>query len=34
MVQGSSGQRQHVKRILLTSLDEVLRRLDDQDNVY
>jgi hypothetical protein len=34
MVQGSSGHRQHVKRILLTSLDEVLRRLDDQDNVH
>jgi hypothetical protein len=34
MVQGSAKHQQHVNRILLTSLDEVLRRLDDQDNVY
>jgi hypothetical protein len=34
MVQGSSGHRANVKRILLTSMDEVLRRLDDQDNVH
>jgi hypothetical protein len=33
MVQGNYGHRQHVKKIMLTSLDEVLRRLDDQDNV-
>jgi hypothetical protein len=34
MVQGSAKHRQHVNRILLTSLDEVLRQLDDQDNVH
>jgi hypothetical protein len=34
MVQGKSGHRQHVKIIVLTSLDEVLRQLDNQDNVH
>jgi hypothetical protein len=34
MVQGNYKQRQHVKRSLLSSLDEVLRRVDGQDNVH
>jgi hypothetical protein len=34
MVQGSPKHRQHVKRTLLSSLDVVLRPLDDQDNVH
>jgi hypothetical protein len=34
MVQGSPKHRQHVKRTLLSSLDVVLRPLDDQENVH
>jgi hypothetical protein len=34
MVQGNPGHRQHVKHIFLSSLDEVLRQLDNQDNVH
>jgi hypothetical protein len=34
MVQGNPGHHQHVKRILLTSLDEVLRKLENQDNAH
>jgi hypothetical protein len=34
MVQGNYKQRQHVKRSLLSSLDEVLSRVDGQDNVH
>jgi hypothetical protein len=34
MVQGSFGHRQQAKRILLTPLDKVLRRLDAQDNFH
>jgi hypothetical protein len=34
MVQGSPTHRRHVKRLLLASLDKVLRRLDTGDNLY
>jgi hypothetical protein len=34
MVQGNRNHRTHVKRILLSSLDEVMRRLDDADDVH
>jgi hypothetical protein len=34
MVQGNRKHRTHVKRILLSSLDEVMRRLDDADKVH
>jgi hypothetical protein len=34
MVQGNSKHRQHMKRSLLSPLDEVLRRVDGQDNVH
>jgi hypothetical protein len=34
MVQGNYKHRQHMKRSLLSSLDEVLRRVDGQDNVH
>jgi hypothetical protein len=34
MVQGIYRHHQYVKQILLTSLDKVLWRLDDQDNIH
>jgi hypothetical protein len=34
MVQGNPAHRKHVKRILISSLDEVLCQLDDQGNVH
>jgi hypothetical protein len=34
MVQGNMAHQQHVKRILISSLDEVLRKIDDQGNVH
>jgi hypothetical protein len=34
MVQGNYKHRQHLKRSLLSSLDEVLRRVDGQENVH
>jgi hypothetical protein len=34
MVQGNPGHLQHVKNIFLTSLDKVLRKLDNQENVH
>jgi hypothetical protein len=34
LVQGNHKHRQHDNHILLSSLDEVLRRLEDQDKVH